>query len=140
MRKLTQEEFLAEAKETEKINLASVKKIEALENERRKRSNAGRRKEILGPAIRYVSMSLVEEIPEDGDEVCESLMNELLKAVEEDLSFEDILPEPKPPVDEKDITVGRNYIVFDNFDENPLEEFGLRGHAGKLTLSVIVSF
>ena len=64
---MTQEEILAEAKLTEKLNLASLKKYEQMELENKKRANKITRKAVSGPYIRYLStaMPMVDD-PESG--------------------------------------------------------------------------
>jgi vacuolar protein sorting-associated protein 72 len=65
----TQEELLAEAKETERENLASLQKYQLLElekNEAKKRMKKTSR-EIAGPFIRYVSTSMPLIVEEDSD-------------------------------------------------------------------------
>ena len=69
-RPLTQEEMLAEAKETEKLNQQSLERYEKLELEK-SRKNKISRKQIKGPIIRYHSMTmpLIQELnqaPEPG--------------------------------------------------------------------------
>jgi len=56
-RKLTQEEILAEAKVTERINLASLKKYEEMELEAKRKALRAGRREIKGPVIRYHSLA-----------------------------------------------------------------------------------
>ena len=55
---MTQEEILAEAKLTEKLNLASLKKYEQMELENKKRANKITRKAVNGPYIRYLSTAM----------------------------------------------------------------------------------
>ncbi len=49
---MTQEEILAEAKLTEKMNLASLKKYEQMELENKRRANKLTRRAVKGPYIR----------------------------------------------------------------------------------------
>ncbi|XP_077993620.1 vacuolar protein sorting-associated protein 72 homolog [Glandiceps talaboti] len=64
MRRLTQEELLAEAKVTEELNLASLRAYERLELEKKK--NKLQKKAYKGPIIKYhsVTMPLIEELAE----------------------------------------------------------------------------
>jgi len=57
-RKLTQEEILAEAKKTEKVNLASLQKYQEMELENRRKAMKSGKKEIKGPFIRYHSTTV----------------------------------------------------------------------------------
>ena len=53
-RKLTQEEIMAEAKLTERLNLASLKKYEEMELEAKRKAMRSGKREIKGPVIRLV--------------------------------------------------------------------------------------
>lgn len=69
---MTQEEMLAEAKETEKINRKSLERYEKLELEK-SRKNKISRKQIRGPIIRYQSMTmpLIQELDQtEHDKKC----------------------------------------------------------------------
>lgn len=68
LRRLTQEELLAEAKITEKINLASLDAYQKLELEKKKKTQT--KLAIKGPLIRYhsVTMPLVKDEEENGQE------------------------------------------------------------------------
>lgn len=71
-KQLTQEEMLAEAKETEKLNRKSLERYEKLELEK-SRKNKISRKQIRGPIIRYHSMTmpLIQELDQtDHDQKC----------------------------------------------------------------------
>lgn len=57
-RKLTQEEILAEAKITERLNLASLKKYEEMELEAKRKAMRSGKREIKGPVIRHHSVSM----------------------------------------------------------------------------------
>ena len=61
---LTQEELLEEAKETEKLNIASLKRYEQMELEARKKAVKSSKRSVQGPFIRYLStaMPLVQEV------------------------------------------------------------------------------
>ena len=55
---MTQEELLEEAKLTEEINLASLKKYEEMELENKKKASKLTRRAVHGPFIRYFSTSM----------------------------------------------------------------------------------
>lgn len=57
-RTLTQEEILAEAKKTEKVNLASLRKYQEMELENRRKAMKTGKREIKGPFIRYHSTTV----------------------------------------------------------------------------------
>lgn len=63
-KELTQEELLEEAKETEKLNIASLKRYEEMELEAKKKAVKSTKRAISGPFIRYLStsMPLVQEL------------------------------------------------------------------------------
>ena len=66
---MTQEDILAEAKLTEKLNLASLKKYEQMELENKKRANKITRKAVTGPFIRYLSTTM-PIMTDDSDSGC----------------------------------------------------------------------
>lgn len=57
-REWTQAELLAEAKQTEQSNLASLARYEKLELEKARKNKSSKLKEIAGPYIRYRSLSM----------------------------------------------------------------------------------
>ena len=95
-RRLTQEELLAEAKITEKVNLASLDAYQKLELEKKKKIST--KLTIKGPIIRYhsVTMPLVKRENEEQDN---ELDNENVNSLKQ----------------------SRNFITFT--DENTLQQF-----------------
>ena len=124
-RRLTQEELLAEAKITEKINLASLDAYQKLELEKKKKTLT--KISIKGPIIRYhsVTMPLVKSDTDDNVSPEESLS---LKQSRNFITFTDentlhqIFPNEKPKsvhVPRKCVITGLSARYFDPITKLP---------------------
>ncbi|TPX57164.1 hypothetical protein PhCBS80983_g04015 [Powellomyces hirtus] len=131
---LTQEQKLEEAKETEKINLASLNRIiQSEEDNRLKRAHRVER--APGPIIRFRSFRcrLVEEAKEKVD--TSSSMDIDNGAASSDDQIPPLLSHEPPSIhsaeegahaenpSSKEQFVSKNHIIFDGFTEDPFEKW-----------------
>ena len=115
-RSMTQEEILEEAKITEKMNLESLKKYEEMELENRRKAIRSGNRTVVGPAIRYhsVTMPLIQQIKEDTKE------EEIKTEVADDSTEDDVINTSKP--EEKKELLGKQERTFISFtDEETLK-------------------
>ena len=113
---MTQEEILAEAKLTEKLNLASLKKYEQMELENKKRANKITRKAVTGPYIRYLSTTM--PMIDDSDSGCAGKEERI--SVDDDDS-QDLESEQQPQRDSGNSSASkpsheRTFLTFSDFD------------------------
>lgn len=113
---MTQEEILAEAKLTEKLNLASLKKYEQMELENKKRANKITRKAVTGPYIRYLSTTM--PVIDDSDSGCAGKEERI--SVDDDDS-QDLESEQQPQRDSGNSSASkpsheRTFLTFSDFD------------------------
>ena len=99
-KRYTQEELLKIAMENEKHNLANVKQYELLEDERRKKRNFTKTRQLTGPIITYRSYKV--QVDENGNPVNPDPEKE----------------ENEKPESEKKY-VSKNVMTFTNFTEDP---------------------
>ena len=115
---MTQEDILAEAKLTEKLNLASLKKYEQMELENKKRANKITRKVVTGPFIRYLSTTM-PIMTDDSDSGCAGKEERI--SVDDDDS-QDLEESDLQPERETGNSTGakpsheRTFLTFSDFD------------------------
>ena len=72
-RELTQEEILEESKDTEKLNLESLKKYEQMELENKRKAVRNTKRSVQGPYIRYRSVAMPNLLQDDRINVMDDL-------------------------------------------------------------------
>ncbi|KAJ3183305.1 hypothetical protein HDU85_002331 [Gaertneriomyces sp. JEL0708] len=113
---VTQEERLEEAQETERMNLESLQNILAIEEENRRKKNV-KREGLTGPVIRWRS---VKEIDASAPPDLVSLAEDDTRANPPDSH---IIEDDQMASTQGPKFVARNYLIFENFEVDPLKEW-----------------